>query len=209
MWGNNPACLRVQAQLQRRARTNQQAAEGARKNNGDTKDIVETKTEESSSESVDDKTVEGSVEACGALGEEKSSGADGATDVIVPVNSADIDQLACNDTTICTVVDDSDDTITTLPEDESTDKDSDDAFVISPAPSPEKLLVDGEEKSGISEGDNLNILSTNNSQSSNSLSKAEAEDSASSTPSGTDASKLPNILRFDKCAVLYTLMCCK
>lgn len=186
MWGNNPACLRVQAQLQRRARTTQQAAEGGKRNNGDGKQMVENKLGNSVDLGVEnDKEVEGSEEACGTLDEDKSDvNTNGANVISEPVNCADSSEHLCDETTLSTTVDDNEDTIITLPEDEDSDKsDGAKSFVISPEPSPEKLIENGEGESdrnvvlGNETGECTNSTSTSNSHSSN-LSSCESEDTS-------------------------------
>lgn len=190
MWGNNPACLRVQAQLQRRARTTQQAAEGDKRNNGDDRQSAETKLGNSADLRVEnDKEVEGSEEACGALDEEKSDvNTNGANDNTEPVNCADSSEHLFDETTLSTTIDDNDDTIITLPEDEDSEKsDGAKSFLISPEPSPEKLIENGEGRSDRNEnvledeaGECTNSSSTNSSHSSNPLSTCE-ESSASNS----------------------------
>ncbi|XP_042235207.1 uncharacterized protein LOC121874922 isoform X2 [Homarus americanus] len=200
MWGNNPACLRVQAQLQRRARTTQQAAEGMRKNNGGDRQTVETRNESADIGVEVEKEVEGSEEACVTLNEKKSDvNTNGANDnYSEPVNTVDGNEHLCDEVPISTTVDDSEDTITTLPEDDE-DSDSTDgakSFVISPEPSPEKLTENGEGKSDTSDDvpeskamDCANSSSTNHS--SNPHASCSKEDSSTSNNSKSEENSIP------------------
>ncbi|XP_053656364.1 uncharacterized protein ca isoform X2 [Cherax quadricarinatus] len=188
MWGNNPACLRVQAQLQRRARTTQQAAEGVKKCSGDDRQSAKTKNDNSNESVEDDKEVDGGEEACVTLDDDKKSiitnGANGNSEQVDAVNG---NEHLCDDISLCTTLDDSEETITTLPEDEDSDKcDDHKSFVISPEPSPEKFLGNGEGKCDTSEdiskdvSENCtNSSSTSNNCSSNPLEICSKEDSSS------------------------------
>ncbi|XP_045605152.1 uncharacterized protein ca isoform X2 [Procambarus clarkii] len=201
MWGSNPACLRVQAQLQRRARTTQQTAEGTRrKSEGDGRQSAETKNENSNNLGVEDeKEVEGSEEACGTLDEKKSGvNTNGANDISEPVDNTDDNEHLCDEVPLSTILDDSEETITTLPEEEDKDgSDGDKNFVISPEPSPEKFLGNGEGKSDDSEDvlkaegvECANSTSTNNSYSSNPHAKC-LENSSASNSSKSEEYSIP------------------
>lgn len=165
-WGNNPACLRVQAQLQRRARLTQQG-EGGKKEVENGKMNSECKEE-----NTPDHKVENSSGITGETPELQSLDKDGLGKAVSDATSESGSKGTLSERGEMEVVlDDGEDTIATLPEDEEEAQGSENAksFIISPEPSPEKASEvrigndDDREKSD----EASNADSTNNSQSSN------------------------------------------
>ncbi|MPC11191.1 Ultraviolet-B receptor UVR8 [Portunus trituberculatus] len=168
MWGNNPACLRVQAQLQRRARSCQQAAEAGRRASGG----GEARPGGQGAGGEREVASEGSTPS-GSPGEGASVDVNGASDSFESGEEA----MAAPSPPAnpSTTLDDSEDTITTLPEEEQQkDREGDSAksFVISPDPSPEKLAGHVGEVRGEGEAPGT---------------PSEATDTASSTTSPQDS----------------------
>ncbi|XP_066977606.1 uncharacterized protein ca isoform X2 [Macrobrachium rosenbergii] len=171
-WGINPACLRVQAQLQRRGRMMQQAAEG------------EKRSSEGKNEGEDSQAKESDVEKSGEASEVAASDSesddsiinDGANDNPKIVVSKEDNGSPCGGATQRTTVDDSDDTIMTLPEEEDTKDIGAKSFIISPEPSPEKASSVDDRKCDIFEDTVCDrVVSGNNSSSTNCQSSNSSE----------------------------------
>lgn len=164
-WGNNPACLRVQAQLQRRARLTQQG-EGGKKEVENGKMNGESKEENSP-----DHKAENSSGITGETPELQSPDKDELSKAVNGASSESESQGTLSEGEAEVVLDDGEDTIATLPEDEEEAEGNGGAksFIISPEPSPEKAsevrIGNGDDREKSDEASNAD--STNNSQSSN------------------------------------------
>lgn len=186
-WGNNPACLRVQAQLQRRARLTQQG-EGGKKEAENGKTNGESKEENSPDHKVENSSgVTGEIpELQSPDKEELRKGVNGA------ITESGSQEGLSEGGEAEAELDDGEDTIATLPEDEEETEGSGGAksFIISPEPSPEKASEDRIGNGGDREqsGEAGNSDSTNNSQSSNSPQEdtSEASSNSSSNSNGSE-----------------------
>ncbi|KAG0715609.1 hypothetical protein GWK47_011547 [Chionoecetes opilio] len=155
MWGNNPACLRVQAQLQRRARSCQQAAEGGRRGGGGEGRGGGEGAGRAGGEARVPSEVQSEVPsgegACAEVNGASNTCENGEEEVASPPASAPTSTPApCTPAPHSISLDDSEDTITTLPEEGQKEGgagegDGTKEFEISPSPSPEKLGSEGME----------------------------------------------------------------